>query len=175
MHDEAHALRRVADGDADALAPLYDALAPALLALARRLCGAEEDAEEVVQDVFVRLVQTADRYDPRLGSVRALAYTMVRNAVASRGRRTAARPMSVEVDPDGAAGATNPWPAQERRILVNDALATLDALDRTLVSEAYLEGRSHAELAERHALPLGTVKSRIRRALQRLRVRMEGA
>ena len=175
MHDEARALVRIAAGDPDALAPLYDALAPALLALARRLCAAEEDAEEVVQDVFVRLVRTADRFDPRIGSVRALAYTMVRNAVASRGRRTAARPATVEVDPDGPAGASDPWPAQERRILVGDALAALDGLDRTLVSEAYLEGRSHAELAERHALPLGTVKSRIRRALQRLRVRMEGA
>jgi RNA polymerase sigma-70 factor (ECF subfamily) len=175
MDDEALALRRVAAGDADALAPLYDALAPALLALARRLCGAEEDAEEVVQDVFVRLIQTAGRFDPRLGSVRALAYTMVRNAVASRGRRAAARPTSVDLDPDGATGATDPWPHQERRILVADALATLDPLDRTLVGEAYLEGRSHSELAERHALPLGTVKSRIRRALQRLRVRMGGA
>ncbi|MFN2323453.1 MAG: RNA polymerase sigma factor [Trueperaceae bacterium] len=174
MDDEALALRRVAAGDQSALAPLYDALAPALLALARRLCGAEEDAEEVVQDVFVRLVQTAGRFDPRLGSVRALAYTMVRNAVASRGRR-AARPQSVDLDPDGATGATNPWPAQERRILVADALATLDPLDRTLVHEAYLEGRSHTELAERHALPLGTVKSRIRRALQRLRVQMGSA
>lgn len=175
MDDEALALRRIAAGDADALAPLYDALAPALTALARRLCGAEEDAEEVVQDVFVRLVQTAHRFDPRLGSVRALAYTMVRNAVASRGRRAAARPVSVDLDPDGATGATDPWPAQERRILVADALAALDPLDRTLVHEAYLEGRSHTELAERHALPLGTVKSRLRRAVQRLRVRMEGA
>ena len=174
MDDEARALRSIATGDQGALAPLYDALAPALLALAKRLCGGEEDAEEVVQDVFVRLVQTADRYDPRLGSVRALAYTMVRNAVASRGRRAAARPISVDLDPDGATGATNPWPAQERRILVADALAALDPLDRTLVGEAYLEGRSHAELAERHALPLGTVKSRIRRALLRLRTRMGG-
>lgn len=175
MDDEARALRRIAAGDADALAPLYDALAPALLALARRLCGSLEDAEEVVQDVFVRLVQTADRYDPRLGSVRALAYTMVRNAVASLGRRAAARPVAVEVDPDGPAGAADPWPAADRRLLVDDALAVLDPLDRTLVREAYLEGRSHAELADRHAMPLGTVKSRIRRALQRLRVRLEGA
>jgi RNA polymerase sigma-70 factor (ECF subfamily) len=175
MDDETLALRRIAAGDADALAPLYDALAPALLALALRLCGPPEDAEEVVQDVFVRLVQTAGRFDPRLGSVRALAYTMVRNAVTSRGRRAAARPTTVDLDPDGASGATNPWPAQERRILVGDALAALDPLDRTLVHGAYLEGRSHTELAARHGLPLGTVKSRIRRALQRLRVGMEGA
>lgn len=59
--------------------------------------------------------------------------------------------------------------------MVGDALAALEPLDRTLVSEAYLEGRSHAELAQRHELPLGTVKSRIRRAVQRLRLRMERA
>jgi len=175
MDDEARALRRIADGDTDALAVLYDALAPALMALALRLCGGREDAEEVVQDVFVRLVKTADRFDPRLGSVRALAYTMVRNLVASRGRRAAVRPVTVDLDPDGPSGARDPRRAQENRLMVGDALAALEPLDRTLVSEAYLEGRSHAELAERHDLPLGTVKSRIRRALQRLRPRMEGA
>ena len=175
MDDEAGALRRIAAGDADALAPLYDALAPALLALAVRLCGRREDAEEVVQDVFVRLVRTADRFDPRLGSVRAWAYTMVRNAVASRGRRSAARPVSVDLDPDGAVGAVDPRSAQDDRLMVGEALAALDPLDRALVSEAYLEGRSHADLAARHALPLGTVKSRIRRALRRLRDRMGGA
>jgi RNA polymerase sigma-70 factor, ECF subfamily len=175
MDDEAHALRRIANGDADALAPLYDALAPALLALARRLCNAEEDAEEVVQDVFVRLVQTAGRFDPRLGSVRAWAYTMLRNAVTSRGRRASVRPTTAELDPDGIVGASDPWPAQERRILVDDALALLDPLDRKLVREAYLEGRPHTDLAARHGLPLGTVKSRIRRALLRLRGRFEGA
>jgi len=175
MDDEAVALRRVAAGDPDALAPLYDALAPSLMALAMRLCGGREDAEEVVQDVFVRLVQGAGRYDPRRGSVRALAYTMVRNLIASRGRRAAVRPATIELDPDGATGATDPWPNQEARVLVRDALAALDPLDRTLVGEAYLEGRSHAELAERHALPLGTVKSRIRRALQRLRTRPGGS
>lgn len=174
MNDEAGALRRIAAGDADALATLYDALAPALLALAVRLCDRREDAEEVVQDVFVRLVRSAGRYDARLGSVRALAYTMVRNDVASRGRRAAARPLSVELDPDGSVGAVDPRGAQDDRLLVRDALAQLDPLDRTLVSEAYLEGRSHADLAKRHALPLGTVKSRIRRALRRLRVRMAG-
>lgn len=172
MDDEARALLRIAAGDDGALEPLYDALAPALLGLAVRLCGRREDAEEVVQDVFVRLVRAADRFDPRLGSVRALAYTMVRNEVVSRHRRSAARPVSLDLDPDGAAGAIDPRGAQDARVLVYGALAGLDPLDRMLISEAYLEGRSHADLAARHALPLGTVKSRIRRALQRLRVRI---
>jgi RNA polymerase sigma-70 factor (ECF subfamily) len=173
MDAEAVALRRVATGDPDALALLYNGLAPSLLAFATRLVAGREDAEEVVQDVFVRLVAGAARYDPRLGSVRALAYTMVRNLVASRGRRAAARPVTVELNPEVGTVETDPWPAQEARVLVGDALALLDPLDRLLVSEAYIEGRSHAELADRHALPLGTVKSRIRRALRRLRVRWE--
>ena len=175
MDDEALALRRIAAGDAEALAPLYDTLAPALMALAVRLCGRKEDAEEVVQDVFVRLVRHADRFDPRLGTVRALAYTMLRNLVASRGRRASARPVSADVDPDGTVGARDPHLEQEDRMLVNDALAELAPFDRMLVREAYLEGHSHAELAERHALPLGTVKSRIRRAVLRLRARLGGA
>ena len=175
MDDEALALRRIAAGDSEALAPLYDTLAPALMALAVRLCDRKEDAEEVVQDVFVRLVQSAGRFDPRLGTVRALAYTMLRNLITSRGRRASVRPVTADLDPDGPVGASDPRRAQEDRLLVRDALAALEPFDRTLVSEAYLEGRSHAELAERHALPLGTVKSRIRRALARLRARLEGA
>lgn len=171
MDDEARALRRIAAGDADALPLLYDTLAPALMALAVRVCGRKEDAEEVVQDVFVRLVEGADRFDPRLGSVRALAYTMVRHLAISRGRRAAARPVAMDVDPDGPATATDPRAEQEDRLMVREALAALDPVDRMLVTEAYLEGRSHAELADRHALPLGTVKSRIRRALLRLRAR----
>ncbi len=175
MDDEALALRRIAAGDAEALAPLYDALAPRLMALAVRLCSRKEDAEEVVQDVFVRLVRHADRFDPRVGTVRALAYTMLRNLVASRGRQTAVRPGTADVDPDGAVGARDPRASQENRLLVQDALAALEPFDRTLVSEAYLEGRSHAELAERHGVPLGTVKSRIRRALLRLRAQLGDA
>jgi len=175
MDDEAIALRRIAAGDAESLAPLYDALAPALMALAVRLCGRKEDAEEVVQDVFVRLVKHAGRFDPRVGTVRSLAYTMLRHLVASRGRSAAARPVAADVDPDGAAGARDPRREQEDRLLVKDALAALEPFDRTLVREAYLDGRSHAELAERHELPLGTVKSRIRRAVLRLRAKLGGA
>ena len=175
MDDEAVALRRIAAGDDEALAPLYDSLAPALMALAVRLCARKEDAEEVVQDVFVTLVRRAGRFDPRLGTVRALAYTMVRNRAASLGRRAAVRPSVADLDPDGGVVAYDPRSTQDDRLLVGEALASLEPIDRTLVSEAYLEGRSHAELAQRHALPLGTVKSRIRRALVRLRARWEGA
>lgn len=175
MDAEGEALRRVAAGDPHALPDLYDALAPALMALALRLTGRREDAEEVVQDVFVRLCREAPRFDPRLGSVRALAYTMARNLVHSRGRATGARPRAVDVDPDGPAGAVDPRDQQEAGAMVRHALGHLEALDRALVEGAYLEGRSHPELAVRHAMPLGSVKSRLRRALLRLRARWEEA
>lgn len=175
MDAEAAALQRLGNGDREALPLLYDALAPSLLALALRLTGRREDAEEVVQDVFVRLCREAHRFDPRLGSVRAWAYTMARNLAASRGRAAAVRPVTAELDPDGPSGADDPTGARDAAVMVRDALTALAPLDRLLVEGAFLEGRSHSELADRHALPLGTVKSRLRRALARLRIRWSDA
>ena len=171
MDAEAAALRRLSSGDPDALTLLYDALAPALMALALRLTGRREDAEEVVQDVFVRLCREAGRFDPRLGSVRAWSYTMARNLATSRGRAASARPVTADLDPDGPTGAVDPTDRRDAAVMVRQAMSRLAPLDRLLVEGAFLEGRSHTELADRHALPLGTVKSRLRRALARLRTR----
>ncbi len=164
-------LARVADGDESALPELYDSLAPALTALALRLCRRREDADEVVQDTFLRLCREARRFDPRLGSVRALAYTMARNLARSRWRALQARPTVIDIDPDGPVGSVDPWPQQDTRILAEAALASLAPLDRRLLEDAFLDGRSHSELADVHGLPIGTVKSRLRRALLKLRHR----
>jgi len=175
MDTEADALRRLSTGDPLALAQLYDALAPSLLAFALRLTGRREDAEEVVQDVFVRLCRDSGRFDPRLGSVRAWAYTMARNLATSRGRALAARPLVADIDPDGPVGGLDPTDHRDATVMVREAMAHLAPLDRLLVEGAYLDGWSHSELADRHALPLGTVKSRLRRALARLRTRWTDA
>jgi len=175
MNTEADALQRLGAGDPRALEELYDALAPSLTAFALRLTGRREDAEEVVQDVFVRLCREAERFDPRLGSVRAWAYTMARNLATSRGRATAVRPAVADIDPDGAVGGLDPTDHRDATVMVRVALTQLGPLDRLLVEGAYLDGWSHSELADRHALPLGTVKSRLRRALAQLRARWSDA
>lgn len=174
MDAEARALAAVAEGDETALLELYDALAPSLMALATQLTGGKEDAEEVVQDTFVRLCRHAERFDPRLGSVRAWAYTIARNLARSRWRAAGARPDVIDHDLGARSGtwaATDPREAQEARVMTNQALAALEPLDRALVEAAFLSGYSHGELASSFDLPLGTVKSRLRRALLRLRER----
>jgi RNA polymerase sigma-70 factor, ECF subfamily len=173
MDGEARLLSAVARGDEDAFLELYDGLAPALLAFALRQLSVKEDAEEVVQDTFVRLVRTADRFDPRLGSVKSLAYTIARNLIRSRWRAEGARPKSTAYDlgSDPLAPGHDPRSEQDARVMANTALATLDPLDRALVEAAFLSGHSHGELAADFGMPLGTVKSRLRRALLRLRAR----
>jgi RNA polymerase sigma-70 factor, ECF subfamily len=173
MDAEARLLTDVGRGDESALLALYDSLAPALMAFALHMTRSREDAEEVVQDTFVRLCEGASRFDPRLGSVRALAYTIARNLIRSRWRAASARPDVVDHDLSGASswGATDPRPVQEARVLTRDALATLEPLDRALLEAAFLAGHSHGEVAERFDMPLGSVKSRLRRALLRLRDR----
>lgn len=164
----------LAGGDEDALAALFARHGGAVQALARRMLGSREEAEEVVQDTFLKLHAHADRFDPDRAGLRTWLFAVARNACLSRLRKRGARPRSVDADPHDVAfqasvGAPDdPLPG----ILVRDALATLEDVDRALLLDAFYLGYSHTELADRHALPLGTVKSRVRRALLKLRAHL---
>jgi RNA polymerase sigma-70 factor, ECF subfamily len=177
MDPASRALAGVARGDEGAFDDLYDLLAPKLMAFALHLTRNREDAEEVVQDTFVLLCRHAGRFDPRLGEAGPYAYAITRNLVRSRWRAEGSRPNVVDLDLEPASTfvATDPLPARDDRIMVSHALAALDPLDRALVDAAFLAGLSHVEVARRFGMPLGTVKSRLRRALMRLRQRWTGS
>ena len=170
-------MARVQQGDEQALTELYDCLASQVYALALRMLESHEEAEEVLQDTFLKLYRTRGSYQPELGSPRAYIYTITRNEALSRLRVRKSRPTQAHGwdvhDPASTlAGSENPDPLTN--MVVKHALANLDAEDAKLLQLAFFKGYSHAELAELTGLPLGTVKSKVRRALLQLRNHLEG-
>lgn len=169
-------MARLRNGDEQALAELYTCLAPQVYALVLRMLESREEAEEVLQDTFLRLHRKIDTYDLELGSPRAFAYTIARNEALSRLRARTARPVpALEQDVHDPAtvlaGSEAPDPLTHME--VNHALATLDPKDRKLLQLVFFQGYSHTEVAKLVGLPLGTAKSRLRRALLQLRDRLE--
>jgi RNA polymerase sigma-70 factor (ECF subfamily) len=170
-------LRQVALGSADALGRLYDQHASAVFGLARRILGQEEDAEEVVQDVFSQVWRQAARYQSERASVSGWLVMLTRTRAIDRLRSRKSRPdMARGVSPDQApplvAGAPDPESAvasSDGARAVRQALVALPDAQRSMVELAYFDGLTHTEIAERTGVPLGTVKTRLRTAMFVLR------
>lgn len=174
--DDAELVAQVAQGSEDALRQLFDRHGGAVAALARRMLGDRQEAEEILQDTFLRLHRHAHSFDEGRAGLRTYLFAIARNLCLSRLRARSSRPRkALGSDPHDAAfqaavGADDdPLPG----ILVRSALTRLALEERALLEAAFFEGYSHSELAELHALPLGTVKSRLRRALSKLRRHLE--
>jgi RNA polymerase sigma-70 factor, ECF subfamily len=168
---------RCAQGDREAFAGLYDALAPTVHGVCRRVMVDRGLAEETAQDVMVELWSKAGGYRPERGTVFAWAATVAhRRAVdrvrseVSRRRREAALPEERELD-----GTDDALLREEDGRRVRECLETLTELESQAVVHAYYDGLSYAEVASRLASPLPTVKSRIRFGLIRLRGCLEGS
>jgi RNA polymerase sigma-70 factor (ECF subfamily) len=166
-------MARVAGGDEVAFAGLYDELAPSVFGTARRIVGDPALAEEIAQEAFVQLWRTAPRFDPRLGSVRGWALTIarrravdrVRSEQASR-RRELGDVQAASPPPDDPADAAVVALDRERARRAVDGLSDVQ---RQALELAFFDGLTHVEVADRLGLPLGTVKTRIRDGLLRLR------
>lgn len=170
--DDAVLVRRVESGDHDALRVLYDRYASVVFGMTFRLLGDRQAAEECTQDVFVSVWRTARSYEPSRAKVSTWLLTIARNRAIDATRRRAARPVdphedvwSIDESPDTAdvVGSAD----EASRIAA--ALAELPDAQREALSLAYFDGLSHTEIAERLQVPVGTVKGRIRLALDRLR------
>ena len=173
-------LGRVARGDERALAELYDRLAPLAYGLSLRICPDVSVAQEAVQNAFVRVWSRSGVFDARRGRARAWVLRIVRNATIDALRsRDALRRADVHAAPDDLAPAA-PGPDEQvigaqRQASLHSALAGLPDQQRRLIEIAYFQGLSHSEIAAREQLPLGTVKTRIRDGVIRLRrLAMEG-
>ncbi|WP_161883266.1 RNA polymerase sigma factor [Deinococcus alpinitundrae] len=162
---------RLQHRDEAALAELYARLGQHVLALAFRLLSDREEAQEVLQDTFARLDARAHQYRPELGSPRAFIYTVARHEALSRLRARGARPLLSGGDEDllGELSVPDASGDLDTRMVVQGALSHLPERDRLLLHDAFFAGLSHAEIAEERALPLGTVKTRLRRALETMR------
>src|ERR1043166_4913389 len=172
-------LERIAAGNESSLSRLYDRHAGALYAVAYRIAGERSDAEEVVLDAFAQAWRDASRFRAERGSVIAwltvICRTRALDLVRARGRRArAVSGAALEPDAPAAMGSANPSLSSdperlERRKVVADALGALSPPQREAIELAYYEALSHAETAERLGEPLGTVKTRVRLGMQRLR------
>jgi RNA polymerase sigma-70 factor (ECF subfamily) len=161
-------LRRLAEGDPTALAELYDALASLAYGIALRIVRDPGDAEDVVQESFLQAWRQADRYDPSRGTPQAWLSAIVRTRALDRVRRRAARRERAHQAP-ATAGAPDP----DAILAVRRALRALSPAQRRAIELAYYEDLSHSEIAARLGEPLGTVKTRIRAAMMRLREELE--
>lgn len=167
-------LAQVGTGDRAAFGALYDTTAARVFGLVRRLVVDPAQAEEVTQDVYLEIWQNAPRFDPARGSALTWMFTLahrravdrVRASQASRERdlRIGARDLDVPVDT--VAEAVEVRVEHER---VQGALGELSELQRECVSLAYYGGLTQREIADRLEVPLGTVKTRLRDGMIRLR------
>jgi len=172
---------RAANGDADALAQLYDGTVRLVHGLALRILGDAGGAEEITEDVYMQVWRQAARYDAARGSVVRWLLTLTRSRAIDRLRAGATQrehsaPLEEAVDVlDTMPGPEHAATEGERRTRVRAALARLSAGQRQAVELAYLRGMSHSEIAAHVGVPLGTVKTRIRLGMDRLRAALSGA
>jgi len=175
-HDEA-LMRRIAQRDEAALAELYDRFAPLLFSLALRMVGKSEIAEEVLQDAFLSVWRSAATWDARKSSLQAwlVAVTRHRAIDALRKAKSPALPLEIDLISDA--------PGPDETILfrvasreVREAVRELPANLREVLEIVYFSGFTHREAARELGIPQGTVKSRLRLALERMgrRLRARG-
>jgi len=158
-------IRRLTRGDHNALGEFYDLFAGLVNGLAIRILRDRAEAEDVVQEVFVQVWRQADRFDPARGSPESWLCTIARSRALDRLRRRASR----REEPEGPAPGGVDAPRTEEALAVRKALETLSPEQRRALELAYYEGLTHSEIAARLGEPLGTIKTRIRTAMIRLR------
>lgn len=167
------ALEAVAGGDRAAFEIVYKRTSVKLFGIALRILPERQEAEEVLQEVYLAVWRRAGAFDPARGTAMTWLITLARNRAIDRLRASRHLPS----DPiDLADNVPDPEPDAETQVLARDeagriawCLDRLDGDDARLIRTAFFEGASYSELAARAGRPLGTIKSRIRRALIRLK------
>jgi RNA polymerase sigma-70 factor (ECF subfamily) len=172
---DAELLARVGDRDREAFEILYGRYVRPVFGLALRRLGDRGHAEDAVQEAFAAIWRSASTYRPERGAAGGWLYTVARNAIVDRLRRTgpatdAELPELASVEPGPAERAEDSWVSWR----VHRALESLQPREREVIELAYWSGMSQSEVAEYLGLPLGTVKTRTRSGLARLATVLEG-
>lgn len=170
---DASLVAAIGRGDSRAMDHVVRAHRSSIHTFARRIVGDDARAEEVAQEVFLRLWQRWDRFDASRGSLRAFLLAMTHgrsiDLIRSDSARVRREGKDTSLDTDSTIDPATHAVAEDVSRTVRSALAVLTADERQLVQLAYFEGHSYRAVAELLDQPEGTVKSRIRRALSRLR------
>ncbi len=169
-------MRRVALGEEEAVAELYDRFGPLVFKLSRQFLTNTAESEDAVQEIFVRLWKTADRFDPRKAKLVTWVMLITRRHLIDRIRKKTVRPKQQELGEHHGEIATDGPPAskiwlEERNQMLLQQLHSLPELQRTVIERAYFQGFTLREVSRQLDAPLGTVKSALSRGLLRLRER----
>ncbi len=170
-------LARIAAGDRTAFSTLYDEFAPRVLGLIRRLLIDHAQSEEVAQEVFLEIWQNAPRFDPNKGGASTWILTMahrravdrIRSSQSGRDRDVKIGIRDYALEYDHVSETVEITIEHER---VKEAMTRLTELQRQAVTLAYYGGYSHSEVAQLLSVPIGTVKTRLRDGMIRLRDEM---
>ncbi len=168
-------IAKVAAGDQAAFAALYDHVSPSVFGVVRRVLRDPAQAEEVTQEVFVEIWRLAARFDPQRGSVRTWATTIAHRRAVDRVRSEQAhrdRQLRTTLDTSVDPAPDDLALENEERVRARAALDELSEVQREALEMAFYEGLTHVQIAERLDVALGTVKTRIRDGLIRLRAVM---
>ncbi len=168
---------RVARGEEGAVAELYDRFGALVYKVARQLLPTRAEAEDAVQEVFVRIWQTASRYDHRRAKLVTWVMLIARRHLIDRLRRNAVRGTAASIRADGTSDEGERQPEfkpleEERNHTLLLRIAELPELQRVVIERAYLQGFTLREVSAQLGAPLGTVKSALSRGLARLRERV---
>lgn len=165
-------LTRIAGGDPAGVAACIDEFGPLVWALARRLSPNRDDAEDAVQEIFMDIWKSAARFDQQLGSDKVFISMIARRRLIDRLRRNAQRPEFASTDELEVTGFADPGTRGEVSIEAERAAAAVAELkpdQRQVIELAVMHGLSQSEIAARTGMPLGTVKTQMRRGLIRVR------
>ena len=174
-------VQRMAAGDEQALGALYDKWYPLVHGVVSRLLRQPDDVEDVVEETFWQAWRQASRFDASRGAVQTWLLTIARSRALDRVRALRRRREEPLEGDDGESVVQRPAEgdpgldaeASERRRIVTAALDELPAEQREALELGYFGGLSQSEIAERTGQPLGTVKTRMRLAMQKLRGRLQ--
>ena len=173
-------MRRVALGDEDAVSELYDQYAILVFKLSRQFLSNNAEVEDAVQEIFVKLWKTADRFDPRKAKLVTWVMLITRRHLIDQIRRKTVRPKKQELSSQHQEIATEMPPATnmlllERNSMLWEALQDLSEIQRTVIERSYFQGFTLREVSLQMDMPLGTVKSALSRGLLRLRKQKQDA
>jgi RNA polymerase sigma-70 factor (ECF subfamily) len=169
-------LQRIAAGDQQAVNECIDTYSDLIWSLARRFLRSQQDAEDVVQDIFIELWSTAERFDPAKAGETTFVAMIARRRIIDRLRKLGRQPDMDDVDDIPLASESVNAPSGETEsdvAVVSSIMERLKPEQQNVLQMSIYEGYSHGDIAQRLGMPLGTVKTLIRRGLIQIREELE--